>query len=285
MTIPKSKECVIQAVAILPIDPSHNSKKSHISFECELLDTSDTKGISGLTSPLVLDAAQKRELESKLNKGEIISNKTTMRLDGGGITLSNGKINVPPGRAITLGKGNTNTTNRHLATVKGDKPILVVKVTDADGKVVPYTNAQVSDDVFGTNGDPVNLKSQMYGCSFGQLNIIPGKTFGKGDDIAAPGVIEVTIPITLEGNDRIKIKNVVTAAVQTKLGFNLPGPYQHVMYSLEGCYKGCGWAGFAYANHWLSVYQGKYISYASIQMHGKLVHPIKYIIFVHIQYI
>ncbi len=267
MTIPKSKECVVQAVALLPIDLSLGSKSHDLSFECELLDADDTNGDPGVSFPLKLDAVQKSYLESKLNSGELISNKTTIRLEGSNIMIQNDNIIVPPGHKINFG---ASVINQRATTVTGIKPILVVRVTDSDGKAPAYSAAQLSDDVFGTYDDPVNLKSQMYGCSFGQLNIIPGGTFGKGNDIAAPGVIEVTIPITLTDNSRADIRKAVTAAAQTKLGFSLPGPYQHVMYSLEGCYnEDCRWAAYAFSNHWLSVYQAQYITFAAIQMHGE----------------
>ena len=68
------------------------------------------------------------------------------------------------------------------------------------------------------------------------------------ENTAAPGVTEVTIDITLENNSRDTIRNAVTVAVQNKLGLTLPGPYQQVMYSLEGCYQDCGWAAYAYVN-------------------------------------
>ncbi len=266
-TIPKSKECAIQAVAELHLNASSDGD---ISFECELFDTSDTKGVHGLSFPLVLDDVQKRGLESKLNSGELVSDETTILFDGSGITLGNGRIHVPPGRDIALGRRNPNA-NRRLAIVTGTKPILVVKVTDSVGKVVPYTAAQVGDDIFGTNGDPVNLRSQMFDCSFGQLDIIAGDppTNSAGSYEVAPGVIEVTIPVELVGNSRSAIRNAVTTAVQIKLGFSLPGPYQQVMYVLEGCYQDCGWAAYAYINSWNSVYQGRYFYMTGVQMHGE----------------
>ncbi len=267
---PRSKECVVQAVAELHINAS--SGTSDISFECELLDTSDTNGVSGLSFPLDLDDTQKKGLKYKLDSGELVSDESTILLEGSGITLGNGRIHIPPGREIALGKRNANA-NRRLAVVTGDKPILVVKVTDSVGKVVPQSTAQVGDDIFGTNGDPVNLKSQMSACSFGQLNIIAGNPpiNSAGSNEVAPGVIEVTIPIPLEGNDRGVIRNAVTTAAQSKLGFNLPGPYQQVMYVLEGCYQDCGWAAYAYINSWNSVYQGPYYYQTGVQMHGKLI--------------
>ena len=61
--------------------------------------------------------------------------------------------------------------------------------------------------------------------------------------------MDVTIPISLDGNDRVAIENAAKSAVEEKLGFELPGPFQHVMFILEGCYgingTGCGWAAYA----------------------------------------
>jgi len=59
----------------------------------------------------------------------------------------------------------------------------------------------------------------------------------------------------------------VTDAVQTKLGFDLPGPYQHVLYVLEDCYVDCGWAGYASINGWRSVFQGIYFKHVWALVH------------------
>lgn len=47
----------------------------------------------------------------------------------------------------------------------------------------------------------------------------------------------------------------MTAEVQEKLDITLPGPYEQVMYIVEKCYVGCGYAAYAYPFHWMSVYQ------------------------------
>jgi len=39
------------------------------------------------------------------------------------------------------------------------------------------------------------------------------------------------------------------------------------MYMLEGCYGNCGWAAYAYVDHWNSVYQGNYYYMTGVQMH------------------
>jgi hypothetical protein len=127
----------------------------------------------------------------------------------------------------------------------------------------------MSDNVFGTGNDQVNLKSQMFDCSHGQLNIIPGPVNEPSARIAdAPGVIEVSIPISFN-NTRGTVRNAITTAVQNKLGLTLPGPYDQVMYSVKGCYYpgDCGWAAYAYINSWNSVYQGNYYYMTGVQMH------------------
>ena len=80
---------------------------------------------------------------------------------------------IPPGQEIKLGTP-AGGDRRKLATVTGNKSMLVVRVTDVNGLVRSESAAVISDDFFGTYGDPVNMKSQFYDCSWGQLNIQPG---------------------------------------------------------------------------------------------------------------
>jgi len=125
--------------------------------------------------------------------------------------------------------------------------------------------------VFGTNGDPGNLKTSLAACSHQQLNVVAGVDSAK--ELAggtAPGVVEVTIPISLSDNDYWIIGNAVTTALSTDLGISVPGDYQQVMYALEGCYgngSGCGWAAYAYINSWNSVYNGGYYKAVGVQVH------------------
>jgi hypothetical protein len=85
----------------------------------------------------------------------------------------------------------------------------------------------------------------------------------------APGVVEVTIPISLVDNDYWIIGNAVTTALSTDLGISVPGDYQQVMYALEGCHSfSClGWAAYAYINSWNSVYYGDYYKAVGVQVH------------------
>ena len=79
----------------------------------------------------------------------------------------------------------------------------------------------------------------------GDLNIIPGdNNSGQVDQAkyAAPGVIELTVPVDITTTTILAAQNAITTAAQDYLGLNLPGPFHHVVYVLEKCYVDCGWA-------------------------------------------
>ena len=152
----------------------------------------------------------------------------------------------------------------------GPKPILVVKVTDKNGLAVSESTATISDDVFGTSGDPVNLKSQLDACSMGRLTVIPGDNNSgqiKQSVYSAPGVISVKLGISITNTANPDIRNAITTAVQNLLGVTLPGPYKHVMYVLEKCYQDCGWAAYGYINGWNTVYVGVYYKHVGVMVH------------------
>ena len=267
----QTKACTVLAFSDLPVrdlegDPLHSGKDDQ--FECEM-DPEDADGHYGLSFPIQATRVQNQMMISMLQSGDLVSGYSTLLLPGSEIGTSGGdeeSVFLPLGHEISLGKKNSHAQgHRHLAVVTGKKPILAVKVHALDHSVIA-TPAQISNDIFGTNGDPVNMKSQFFACSMGKLNIEAGDASNVQHEVA-PGVIEVNIPINLEGNSRATIKNAITTAVQAKLGFSLPGPYHQVMYIVEKCYLDCGWAAYAYINSWNSVFQGDYYKYSGVQMH------------------
>ena len=101
----------------------------------------------------------------------------------------------------------------------------------------------------------------------GQLKIQPGSIPDNHE--LAPGVIEVTIAADIRSTSMLTVENQITAAVQTKLGnMNLPGPYHHVAYVVEGCYKDCIYSLSAYAmtGGWLSVFFGDNSRFSAVQV-------------------
>ncbi len=125
--------------------------------------------------------------------------------------------------------------------------------------------------MFGTGVDLVNLKSGLEECSWNKLTVVPELVIQNSatpDMEVATGVIEVSIDVPLDGSSRSTVRNAVTTAVTNKLGHSLPGPYDYVLYSLQGCYgTDCGWAAYAYINSWNSVYQGVYYKRPGVLIH------------------
>jgi len=210
-------------------------------FECELS--------SGLSVPLRGRAEQITRLQKLLNDGSFVSNEMTVAISSDMINEEgDDSVYLPPGEIVLAprplrslrGRG---SHHRGLAqqVYEGKKPIVAVRVTDSGGLVHPDSANIISDKIFGTSGDKVNIKSQLAACSHDKLQVTNEYDIDISDKLAAPGVIEIDIPISLV-NDRRAVRTELIRATQNKLGFALPGPFQNVMFVLEGCYKDCGWA-------------------------------------------
>eukprot|EP00957_Ditylum_brightwellii_P064968 4928456-Ditylum_brightwellii.AAC.1 len=117
--------------------------------------------------------------------------------------LPNGKINTRKGRGGGSG--------RRLANVTGKKPILAVKVIDVNGLARSESLEEISYNIFGGGDDLVNLKSQLFDCSFAALEVTTDYSAFASDaqmlkinehvTDTAPGVMEATIAIDITQND------------------------------------------------------------------------------------
>ena len=280
---PKYHDRSLQDETIQIDEPEFSEEEE---FVCE---TSST----GEYLPLVGTPDQLSSLRTSLNNGDLISAETTIAglvvrdnvpIDGGDVTS---EVVLPDGGDFvfqsvarrTLQKSTRDTTQREqhrqrerrTAVYEGVKEFLVVRVTDSGGLAHRDSAREISDNIFGTYGDPENMSTQFNACSFKKLTVSNQYTGSNANNInralKAPGVMEVTINISLLSNDKGNIRNAVTDAVQKKLGFTLPGSLDHVMYILEKCYVGCGWAAYAYVNSWNSVFQADYYRYPGVQLH------------------
>ena len=92
--------------------------------------------------------------------------------------------------------------------------------------------SELSDGVFGTNGDPVNLKSQYKDCSHNQLifNPVPDSA---GAGTIQDGVTEVTIAVAASlGNDGL-MNNAITVELNAAFGVMSPSEIaDHLLYCL-----------------------------------------------------
>lgn len=187
-------------------------------------------------------------------------------------------IHVEPKALVT-----NHTESRRLldyTKLTGDVYFLVVKVIDVNGKQHPHSLATISDNIFGENGDPVNMKSVIADCSADQLRIHAGypSTLTQAEkdaidavtvDLGNPvGVMEAQITIDMTSVEVDAVETATTPKVQELLGFDPVGRFDHVIYVVEGCYgNDCGFAAYAYMDWYLQVYVGDYYKDAAVQTH------------------
>jgi len=242
------------------------------NYECERND--------GTTLPLIMDKAQQQLLTMMVEDGNVIPGEATFESLGATVT-SNGLV-VQHGVEINFEKKSERTSRnrRKLVTKSGDTYYLVVRVIDINGLAHPHSTVTMSDNMFGTINDPVNMKSQIYDCSAGALNIVPGYPDSATEaqkvnidavtvDLEHPaGFMEANINIDITtASSRYDVRNAIITKVNELLGFTLPGPFDHVVFNIEKCYLDCGWAAYAYINSWNQVYQSDYYLQTGVQVH------------------
>jgi hypothetical protein len=150
--------------------------------------------------------------------------------------------------------------NRKLQT--GVKKVLVIRAVASDGSTTA-SEAQLSDDIFGTAGDPINLKSQYQACSDGKLVFEPVTTNAL---VGTDGVYTVTLPTTnVTGASDSVIRTAMINQATADLG-SLTSIANYVMLCLPPGTTG-GWIAYAYINHWQSVYNDNWCRYPSAQLH------------------
>ena len=201
-------------------------------------------------------------IEENFEGGNFVSGETEITFPGGAFIDKSDQTISSAGRLgglVLTKKKNIPTDRRNLAAVTGDKTVLVVRVIATDGSTTANM-AQLSDSVFGTDGDTVNLKLQYSDCSQEQLNIIPAVRSGITN-----GVITVNVDVSTSQGDNI-MRNAIFSALNTKFGVSHPRQIaNHGMYCLpQGTMKGIA---YAVTNGWMSVYNDHWCGYVSAQLH------------------
>lgn len=155
---------------------------------------------------------------------------------------------------------------------EGNKKILLIRITDVDGRSIPETARQVSNKFFGTYGDAMTVKSGFESCSFGAMQITSDYSGTSVDEsvLSAPGVVDVAIGLSLSSSSQVVIIEAAATAAMKKMDIGLPGPFAHVIFILEDCYTGeaeCNFAAYGYVNHWVLVTLGQNWAYPAVIMH------------------
>jgi hypothetical protein len=120
--------------------------------------------------------------------------------------------------------------------------------------------AEISNAVFGTSGDPVNLVSQYRACSYDKLRFAPTTESGTTN-----GVYEVSITQTVAGVDNTVVREAALTVLTQKFG-DWTSKFDHVMLCLPPGTSG-SWIAYAYVNSYLTVYNNEWCNSVSGQMH------------------
>ena len=260
---------------------------SEEEFVCELYN--------GHTIPLDGTPKQISELRSFLNDGKLVSAVSSVEVEsvaGGKMseddiiailqndeeeehTSYDKKVVLPEGSIRIINDSERrleHNNHRRLNMYEGDKKILVVRVIDKIGKSPPGDAAYTSNKFFGTFGDQMTMKSQFKACSFDKFRV----TTNYGTDIdrslmAADGVLEININIKLEDSTQAQVRSACISKIHSVLGVsNLSQQFDHVVLLVEDCYEvgddTCGFAAYAYINHWLSLFIQSNWVYPAVQM-------------------
>jgi len=154
--------------------------------------------------------------------------------------------------------------NRHLRRRlrTGTYKVLVLRGVALDSEALEAD--VLSDKIFGTSGDFVNLKSQYKACSYGQLNFEPMDAV-DGVGVNGEGVFETVTNTTVAGKSDSSVRNSMLNIAASDLG-PLPGSASHIIVCVPPGTNG-NWIAYAFVNHWLSVYNGNWCISPSAMMH------------------
>ncbi|KAL9184684.1 hypothetical protein ACHAXT_012654 [Thalassiosira profunda] len=246
------------------------------AFVCEL-QSGDTVPISGTSEQLA-------ELRSLLHQGQLVSAissvevVTNANIEAIGVDAQTKDVNslqeavaLPPGGIQLVDNSRRLANANQNNPYEGEKKVIVVRVTDKDGRAVPEDAQYVSDKFFGTKNDTATMNSGFEACSFGKL--IMSYEYGEEIDssvLSAPGVVDVQIGVSLVESSQAAIAAAARAMVQKKLKVSLPGPFDHVILVVESCHPvetSCAFAAWAYVNSWLSLFVGENYKYPAVTMH------------------
>jgi hypothetical protein len=265
----------------------HEPNEPDEDFVCELED--------GSVVTIEATDEQLMEMRSALRDGTLVSQVSTLEVDimtdvpqveeqlqeeggeapkpkakGKGSKSKTAKLPSGPIKLNTSERRLTDHTQRRLGTLFRTNRMLVILVNDSDGRKPTFGANETSDKIFGTYGDEETPSVQLSGCSNNQTSLTPD----SGDEdvnalMDAPGVVEVSITISIRPFDSSKIENAAIKAANQKLGMSLPGMFDFVAIVIEDCYDSndCGFAAYAYLNSWKSVYVKDYHVYPAVMTH------------------
>jgi len=152
--------------------------------------------------------------------------------------------------------------------VFGKKTLIALRIVTLDAETTESLN-ELRDYIFGTQGKNFTVTSQILACSYNALNIIPFSGLTKSGQNISNGVAEVQLFINATGRDAGAVADATIFAANELYG-DLVSQFDLVMVCLPpGTVVGSstGWTGYAYMNHYLSVYNDGKCREPPIQIH------------------
>jgi len=208
------------------------------------------------------------------NKGKLVSGRTKLSIVGA--SMKSGKLYVPNTFQVQMAQVQIEKkpiSNKDKISIMGfgtsqvTKKVLVIRATAPDASTTS-TMSQISDKIFGTDGDSYNLKSHYAACSYNELLFEPFSGNMNGETIVA-GVGDVTLTSNIVGVDKNVVKQNMLDAADEKYGdLSTKITNSELDYVMLCLPPGTGsWVAYAYVNGWLSVYNDYWCNSLSAQMH------------------
>eukprot|EP00980_Cylindrotheca_fusiformis_P008450 scaffold1786_cov138-Cylindrotheca_fusiformis.AAC.8 len=135
--------------------------------------------IEGLDMVLAANNSIQSGITTLFAEGAILEDRKLRISPENSLSFGTYKSLSPQDNVFRTGRLGGQYTYAHYSPTIGSKTVLAVRVKTRDGEPTAGM-AEISDSIFGTSGDIVNLKSQMEGCSYGKLKIEMANGNGVG---------------------------------------------------------------------------------------------------------
>lgn len=271
--VSKDGDEVICQIKVLDIQ--YADRDGEQEYRC-VIETDEPSVNSDMTYAVDLDNDSVAAFKMELNAGKVYAT-----IPRGKVSRKRGardQVIAPPGTKIKLSKERPRSKNspvrrrrrprdasnpRRLKVQKiGTSTVLVLRVSAADRNTT-LTAKELSDRIFGTDGDQINLVSVYSNCSASKLKFIPA----TGQNILN-GVGEIVLPQRIGGMNSVDVDNLVVAVGNAKFG-ELSSLYDHVMLCLPSGTAG-SWLAYGYLNWYRSSYNDLWCGYPSAQVSQSL---------------
>ena len=254
------------------LDIQYQDKDGEQEYRC-VIETDQPSITSDMTYAVDIDKDSVAAFKTDLDAGKVyatIPRGKVSRMRG-----AKDQVIAPPGTKIKLSKERpkskhnpnrrrrrrpSDTSNSRRLNVRkvGTSTVLVLRVSAAD-RSSTLSAKEISDRIFGTDGDKVNLVSLYNDCSASKLKFIPA--VGKN---ILNGVGEIVLTQNIGGMNSVDVDNLVVADGNAKFG-ELSVLYDHVMLCLPPGTAGT-WLAYGYLNWYRSSYNDLWCGYPSAQV-------------------